>query len=115
MPKKFEETGHGLTDLVIDATELKLQSASNFKLNSLMFSNYKSTQNGKAIVGISPHGGGIVFSDKFPGSISDSKIIEECGAVYVVEQEHKIMSGRGFTIQELYASRGITLNWPKQK
>ena len=57
MPKSFIETGHGLTDLVIDATEFKFQSASNFELNSLMFSNYKNTQTGKALIVISPHSG----------------------------------------------------------
>ena len=99
MPKIFAETGHGLTDLVIDATEFIFQSASNFELNSLMFSN----------------GGGILFSDILPGSISTSKINEECGAVYLVEQEHEIVSDRAFSIQQLCASRGITLNRPKQK
>ena len=33
MPKRFVETGLGLTDLVIHATEFKFQSASNFELN----------------------------------------------------------------------------------
>ena len=80
------------------------------------FSNYKNTQTKKALVGISPHGGGILFSDIFfSGSISDSKITEECGAIYLVEQEHEIMSHRDFSIQELCVSRGITLNRPKQK
>ena len=115
MPKIFVETGHGLTDLVIDATEFQFQSASNFELNSLMFLNYKNTQTGKALVEISPHGGGILFSDIFPGLISDSKITEECGAVHLVEREHEIMSDRGFSIQELCASRDITLNRPKEK
>ena len=104
MPKIFVETGHALKDLVINATEFKFQSASNFELNSLMFSNYKNTQTGKALVGISSHGGGIPFSDIFPGSISDSKITEKRGAVYLVEREHEIMSDRGFPIQELCAS-----------
>ena len=80
-----------------------------------MFSNYKNTHERKALVGISPHGGGVLFSDIFPGSISDSKITEHCGAVYLVEREHEIMSDCGFSIQELCASRGITLNRPKQK
>ena len=61
MPKIFVETGHSLTDLVIDATEFKFQSASNFELNSLMFSNYKNTQIGKALVGISPNEVGVLF------------------------------------------------------
>ena len=74
MSKLFVETGHSLTDLMSDATEFKLQSAENFDLNSLMFLSFKNTQTGKALVGISPHGGGILFSEIFPGSISDSKI-----------------------------------------
>ena len=115
MPKIFVETGYGLKDLVIDATEFKFKSPSNFELNSFMFSNYKSTQRGKALVGISPHGGGILFCDIFPGSVSDSKTTEECGAVFLVERKHEIMSDRGFSIQELCGSRNITLNRPKQK
>ena len=65
MPKSFIETGHGLTDILIDATEFKFQSASNFELKSFMFSNYKNTQTGKALIGISPHGSGILFTDIF--------------------------------------------------
>ncbi|XP_057292615.1 uncharacterized protein LOC130621337 [Hydractinia symbiolongicarpus] len=115
MPDIFVKTGHGLTDLIIDATEFKFQSASNFELNSLMFSNYKNTQTGKALIGIAPHGGGILFSDIYPGSISDSAITEKCGALLLVDEEHEIMSDRGFSIQELCSVRGVTLNRPKQK
>ena len=38
MSKIFVETGHGLTDLVTDATKFKFQHPSNFELISLMFS-----------------------------------------------------------------------------
>ena len=89
MPKSFIETGHGLTDLVIDATEFKFQSASSFELNSLMFSNYKNTTTGKALIGISPHGMGLLFSDIYPGSISDSEITIKSGALHLVEPEHE--------------------------
>ena len=95
---------HGLTDLVIDAIDFKFQSASNFELNSLMFLNYKNIKTGKALVEISPHGGEIIFSVKFIGSISDSKITKECGAAYLVERDHEIMSDRGFSFQDLCAS-----------
>ena len=50
MPDIFVETGHGITGLVTDATEFKFQNASNFELNSLMFSHYKNTQTGKALI-----------------------------------------------------------------
>ena len=42
----------------------------------------------------------MLFSDIFPGSISDSKINEECGVVYLVKREHEILSDRGFCIQK---------------
>ena len=113
--KIFVKTGHGLTDLVTDAIEFKLQHASNFELNSLMLSNYKNTQTGEALEGISPHGGGVLSSDIYPGSISDSKRTEECVAARFVESKHEIMNDHGFLIQELCAVRGITLNRPKQK
>ncbi|XP_057302708.1 uncharacterized protein LOC130636876 [Hydractinia symbiolongicarpus] len=115
MPKIFIETGHGLTDLVIDATEFKFQRASYSELNSLMFSKYKNTPTGKALIGISPHGSGILFSDIYPGSTSDSDITEKTDAIRFVEEEHEIMSDRGFSIQEHCALKGITLNRPKQK
>ena len=100
-PKSFVQSGHGLTDLVIDATEFKLQSASNFELNSLMFSNYKNYVTGKVLIGIYPHGTGILFSDIYPGSISDSEITAKCGAIEYVEEEKEIRSDRGFAIQDL--------------
>ena len=56
MPSAFINTGHGITDLILDATEFKFQSASNFDLSSLIFSHYKNTTIGKALIGISPHG-----------------------------------------------------------
>ena len=116
IPKIFAETGHGLTDLVIGyAVEFRFQHASIFELNSLIFSSYKKTQTVKALVGIFPLRGGILFSDIYPGSISDSKLTEECGAVYFVQSEHEIMSDRGFLIQEHCAVRAITLNRPKEK
>ena len=63
-----------------------------------MFSNYKKNQRRKALVGISLHGGGILFSDMFPGSISDSKTTEECDAVYLVAREHEIMKDHDFSV-----------------
>ena len=43
MPEIFVKTGHGLTDMIIDCTEFKFQQATNFDLNTLMFSHYKNT------------------------------------------------------------------------
>ena len=115
IPNIFVETGHGLTDLILDATEFKFNFATNFEINSLMFSHYKNTATGKGLIGISPHGMGVVFSDIYPGSISDSEITEKTGVLKYVSEGHEIMTDRGFSIQDLTAIKGISLNRPKQK
>ena len=71
MPEIFIRTGHGLTGIVIDCTEFKLQQPSNYDLSALTFSKYKNTHTGKAHIGISPNGLGLMFSEIHPGSISD--------------------------------------------
>ena len=40
-----------------------------------MVLNYKNTQTEKALAGISPYDGGILFSDIFPGSILIRKLL----------------------------------------
>ena len=115
MPSIFTKTGHGMTDLILDATEFKFQAASNFDLSTLMFSHYKNTTTGKALIGIAPHGMGIIFSDIYPGSISDTEITEKTGVLEYVNEGHEVMTDKGFSIQDLCAIKGVTLNRPKQK
>ena len=115
MPKIFKETGHGTTDLVLDATEFKFDTASNFDINTLMFSHYKNHATGKALIGISAHGMGVIFSEVYPGSISDTEITEKTQVLNYVTEGHEIMTDRGFSIQDLCAIKGVSLNRPKQK
>ena len=115
MPKIFVKTGHQLTDQLGDCTEFKLQNASNYDLNSLTFSDYKNTTTTKAYVGIEPHGGGLIFSDLHPGSISDSEITELSSATDFIQEGHEFMTDKGFCIQEYCASKGIFHNRPAMK
>ena len=50
MPSSFVTTGHGKTDLVIDATEFKFNFATNLDVNTLLFSHYKNHSTGKALI-----------------------------------------------------------------
>ena len=113
MPKAFIETGHGTTDLVLDAIKFKFEIPSNYEINSLIFSHYKNCTTGKALIGISAHGMGLVLSDIYPGSISD--ITEKTDILNFVSKEHEVMTDRGFSIQDLCVIKGIALNRPKQK
>ena len=111
----FIKAGHGLTGLVIDCTEFKCQQASNYDLNSLMFSDNKNATTGKALIGITPHGSGIIFSDIYPGRISDSEITIEIGVINLVDPVHELMSDRSFAISELCAEKGVHHNRPIMK
>lgn len=115
MPKSFIDTGHGLTDLVLDATEFKFHTATNYDVNSLMFSNYKNHSTGKALIGITPHGMGLLFSDVYPGSVSDTEITTKTNVIDFLFEGHELMTDRGFSVQDYCAEKGITLNRPKQK
>ena len=115
MPEIFVMTRHGLTDMIIDCTKFKFQQATNFDLNTLMFSHYKNTQTGKALIGISPHGSGHLFSDIYPGSISDSAITEKTGVLSWLTPEHELMADRGFAVQDYCSMKGVYLNRPAQK
>ena len=115
MPQTFIETGHGLTDVVLDATEFKFHTPTNYDVNSLMFSNYKNHSTGKALIGITPHGMGLLFSDVYPGSISDTEITMKTNVIDFLFEGHELMTDRGFSVQDYCAEKGITLNRPKQK
>lgn len=55
-------------------------------------------------LGISAHGMGIIFSNVYPGSISDTDITEKTGVVLgYVNEGHEVMTDKGFSIQDLCA------------
>jgi len=59
-----------------------------------MFSNYKNTITGKALIGIAPHGMGLLFSDIYPGSISDNNITEKSGVIHWIQPEYELMADK---------------------
>ena len=115
MPEIFVKTGNGRTDMIIDCTEFRFQQVTNFDLNTLLFSHYKNTQTGIELIGVSPHGSGPLFSDIYPGSISDSAITEKTGVLSCLSPEHELMADRGFAVQDYCSMKGVYLNRPAQK
>lgn len=92
--------------MIIDCTELKVEMPSSLVLKSETYSNYKSANTLKRLVGISP-GGSIAFlSQLYTGSISDRKITERCGILYMPFQA----GDKRFDIQDLLDPIGVKLN-----
>ena len=110
MPLVFSRSeAYGNTRIIIDATELFIQKPSDLSLQSVTWSNYKSRNTLKGLVGICPFGGVTFVSDLWAGSISDNELTLKCG---LLESGDNVMADKGFTIDEQLHSRGVTLNIP---
>ena len=72
-PEFFKNKYEGTT-VIIDATEIYIEKASNPEAQQLTFSTYKYTNTLKALVGITPSGSVCVISDLYGGCISDKEI-----------------------------------------
>lgn len=76
---------------IIDCTELKAQKPSSLKLQSQMYSDYKSATTLKGLVACKPMGNIIFVSELFTGSMSDVEITEKSGFYKILEQDKFIM------------------------
>ena len=78
MPAFFKEQ-YPRTTVILDATEIKVNTPSSLLLQSQTYSNYKSTNTFKGLVGISPAGHIMFVSSLYTGSISDTELVERSG------------------------------------
>lgn len=120
MPSKYKEE-FPRSIAIIDCTELKTQKPSSLKLQSQMYSDYKSSTTLKALVACDPMGNLIFVSELFTGSMSDKEITAKSGFYALlqqlldanfIEKGDAIMADKGFTITEELNNLGLNLNIP---
>ncbi|XP_052224934.1 uncharacterized protein LOC127840563 [Dreissena polymorpha] len=111
MPECFKAM-YPKTRVVLDCTELKIQTPSAMSLNSEFYSFYKGTNTFKGLIGISPMGSVTFVSSVFAGSISDKEITKQSGIIPLLEAGDSVMADKGFLISDLVSTRGATLNIP---
>ena len=104
---------------IIDCTELK--NLSSLKLQSQMYSDYKSNTTLKGFVSCDPMGNIIFVSELFTGSMFDKEITEKSGFYKLLQQlvyagylKHGdlVMSDKGFTISDDLQKISLRLNIP---
>ncbi|CAC5408014.1 unnamed protein product [Mytilus coruscus] len=110
-PESFREN-YPRTTVIIDCAEIFIQRPTNLKTTSETFSNYKSHDTAKYLIGISPHGQIIFISKAFGGRASDKFIVEKSGFLNYLLQGDEVMADRGFTIEDFLFPRRVKLNFP---
>jgi hypothetical protein len=112
LPKHFQNPLCRDTRVVIDCTEIFLQSSSHFEEKGDQFSGYKVHATVKVLIGVAPSGACSFISDCYPGSISDREIVKKSGFLDYIDKNDLILADRGFTIEDLLDPLGARLNIP---
>ena len=112
MPKQFSP--YPTTRIIIDCTEIFIETPSSLKSQSQSWSQYKHHNTWKALVGISPNGVLTFVSKLWSGRVTDKKITSESGILNLLERGDNIMADRGFDIKDVLPP-GVSLNIPPFK
>ena len=112
MPPSFKDQFPN-TRVIIDATEIKVEIPSSLVLQSQTYSNYKSTNTLKGLVGISPSGHVTFVSQLYTASISDRELTERSGFLnFPFDNNDNIIADKGFHIQYILDNYGLKLDIP---
>lgn len=111
MPEGFKKE-YPSTRLIIDGTEIPIEKPSNPIAQQATWSNYKNRNTLKILVGTSPGGLISYVSPAFGGSTSDRAVVERSKLVEMCNDHDSVMADRGFTVQDLFARKNVTVNIP---
>ena len=99
------------TRVILDCTEIFVQTPTSLLLQSQLYSSYKSNTTLKGLIGITPHGAVSFISSLYTGSISDREITRCSGILDLLEHGDSVMADKGFQIQDILPL-GVSLNIP---
>ena len=105
MPECFCQR-YANTRIIIDCMELQIQRPSSFLNPSKTYSNYKSRNTFKVLVGITPSGIGNFVSEAWGGRALD-KITLSSSLIQMLDEGDAIMADRGFDVEEELAEKAF--------
>ena len=120
MPPNFKEK-YPNTVIIIDATEVRIQTPSSLLRQSQSYSSYKSTNTFKSLIGVDAKGGIVFVSQLYTGSISDKEIVIRSGFLEILKNKvavgeilagDAVMADKGFDIGDELKKVNLCLNIP---
>lgn len=111
LPKVFEGRFENVR-CIIDCTEVKCEKPQDLQKQSELYSEYKSHNTFKGLIGISPNVWMTFVSVLYVGSISDRELVEKIHLI-VLEHNDYVMADREFEIQDMLAAKQAQLFIPR--
>ena len=100
MPKAFKKAGYGNVIVVIDCSEVFIERSKSLKTQAETWSDYKSHNTVKFLVGISPTGYITFLSSCYGGRASDRFVCQDSNFYDGLDLYDEVMADRGFQIHE---------------
>ena len=112
MPASFKKL-YPKTTIILDCTEVFIQRPKKLMTRAQTYSDYKSHNTGKVLIGVAPSGYMMFVSEVFGGRASDKYIISQSGFYNYILPRDQVMADRGFGIESELRARMGTLNIPE--
>ena len=110
LPGSFTEFSN--CRIILDCSEFQVANArDNMETQKQTYSNYKSRNTFKALIGVAPNGVITFVSNLYPGSKSDKEIVRDSCILEELQPGDLVLADKGFLIQDLMP-RGVSLNLP---
>ena len=100
MPKIFKTAGHGKLRCIIDCSEDFIERPRKLDAQAATWSDYKSHNTIKFLIGISPTGFITFLSDTYGGRASDKFICRDSGFFEYLDGHDEVIAARVFQITE---------------
>ena len=112
MPQVYRKAGHTKLRVVIDCSEVFIERAKSLDTQAVTWSDYKSHNTFKFLIGVSPTGFITYLSDCYGGRASDKFICSDSGFYDCLDYYDEVMADRGFQIREELMLKFCTLTVP---
>jgi len=112
LPDLFKTPPFNSVRCIIDCSEIFIDRPTSLSARTMTYSNYKSHNTIKFLVGISPTGSITFLSKSWGGRASDKTITKSSGLIDLLEEGDIVMADRGFSFPEYFAAKGVQLLIP---
>ena len=112
MPKIFRKAGHSRLRVIIDCSEVFNERPKSANAQAATWSDYKSHNTVKSLIGILPTGYVTFLSDCYSGRSSDKYITADRRFYDCLDHYDEVMADRSFQVKEELMLKFCTLSVP---